>query len=91
MRSGLPSDRFTVSRMLMRTLADGRRTWDLVPSPVAEVAVVPLCKLGVPPVIHFLVGGFNLPPEKYEVVSWDDNSQYVEKHVPKHQHILIGV
>lgn len=30
MRSGLPSDRFTVSRMLMRTLADGRRTWDLV-------------------------------------------------------------
>ena len=31
MRSGLPSDRFTVSRMVMRTLADGRRTWDLVP------------------------------------------------------------
>eukprot|EP00435_Cladocopium_sp_Y103_P005101 s2179_g1.t1 len=30
MRAGLPSDRFTVSRMLMRTLADGRRTWDLV-------------------------------------------------------------
>ena len=31
MRAGLPSDRFTVSRMLMRTLADGRRTWDVVP------------------------------------------------------------
>ncbi|CAE8649759.1 unnamed protein product, partial [Polarella glacialis] len=28
MRAGLPSDRFTVSRMLMRTLADGRRQWD---------------------------------------------------------------
>ena len=28
MRASLPSDRFTVSRMLMRTLADGRRTWD---------------------------------------------------------------
>ncbi|CAK9058481.1 Pentatricopeptide repeat-containing protein At1g62930 [Durusdinium trenchii] len=30
MRASLPSDRFTVSRMLMRTLADGRRTWDPV-------------------------------------------------------------
>eukprot|EP00931_Biecheleriopsis_adriatica_P094020 TRINITY_DN67724_c0_g1_i1.p1 TRINITY_DN67724_c0_g1~~TRINITY_DN67724_c0_g1_i1.p1 ORF type:complete len:585 (+),score=138.09 TRINITY_DN67724_c0_g1_i1:97-1851(+) len=29
MRAGLPSDRFTVSRMLMRTLADGRRHWDV--------------------------------------------------------------
>eukprot|EP00437_Effrenium_voratum_P009256 CAMPEP_0181428854 /NCGR_PEP_ID=MMETSP1110-20121109/16897_1 /TAXON_ID=174948 /ORGANISM="Symbiodinium sp., Strain CCMP421" /LENGTH=529 /DNA_ID=CAMNT_0023552101 /DNA_START=52 /DNA_END=1641 /DNA_ORIENTATION=+ len=28
MRAGLPSDRFTVSRMLMRTLADGRKNWD---------------------------------------------------------------
>ncbi|CAE7031663.1 unnamed protein product [Symbiodinium sp. CCMP2592] len=28
MRAGLPADRFTVSRMLMRTLADGRRSWD---------------------------------------------------------------
>lgn len=29
MRAGLRSDRFTVSRMLMRTLADGRRHWDV--------------------------------------------------------------
>ncbi|CAE8674947.1 unnamed protein product [Polarella glacialis] len=28
MRAGLPADRFTVSRMLMRTLAEGRRYWD---------------------------------------------------------------
>jgi len=28
------------------------------------------------------------PSEKYELVSWDDSSQYMEKmkkHVPKHQ------
>lgn len=27
-RTGLPTDRFTVSRMLMKTLADGRRLWE---------------------------------------------------------------
>ena len=35
--------------------------------------------------IYILVGGFN-PSEKYEFVSWDDSSQYMEKkHVPNHQ------
>ena len=33
---------------------------------------------------QYLVGGFN-PSEKYEFVSWDYYSQYLEKHVPNHQ------
>jgi len=37
--------------------------------------------------VSYLIGGFN-PSEKYEFVSWDDDSQYIEKqssHVPNHQ------
>ena len=41
--------------------------------------------IGVYIYIYILVGGFN-PSEKYEFVSWDDSSQYMEKkHVPNHQ------
>ena len=37
-------------------------------------------------VYSILVGGFN-PSEKYDFVSWDDYSQYMENkiHVPNHQ------
>ena len=38
---------------------------------------------------HILVGGFN-PSEKYEFVSWDEYSQYMESHkshVPHHQSV----
>ena len=35
----------------------------------------------------YLVGGFN-PFEKYEFVSWDDYSQYMEKNVPNHQPVM---
>ena len=31
------------------------------------------------PYVHHLVGGFN-PSEKYEFVSWDDYSKYMESH-----------
>ena len=31
---------------------------------------------------------FRHPSKKYEFVSWDDYSQYMEKHVPNHQPVL---
>jgi hypothetical protein len=34
---------------------------------------------------HYLVGGFN-PSERYELVSWDHYSQYMDKHVLKKNH-----
>ena len=42
-------------------------------------------------IIFYLVGGFN-PTEKYEFVSRDDYSQYMESHkthVPNHQPVYI--
>ena len=46
--------------------------------------------MSIHPSIHLcLVGGFN-PSEKYEFVSWDDYSQYMENtiHVPNHQTVI---
>ena len=88
-RSNSGSSRAAVARLLARAGLIGRghtgATLQMQEPDRQRMAMDP------PRMVNsILVGGFN-PSEKYEFVSWDDYSQYMEtsKNVPNHQPVWL--